>query len=224
MKMTGAGKFKFAVPGWRTVEPTVWLKFWAKFYKPTPDEVYEGLIGKAESLSPEDFKTVGRWKEGCLAENNGRWKPNTPVAYDVWMKASKECLTCPPEDGLEEFLEKWSEERFTAGTDRNGHELKKRFGLARSTTLLHFISGGRFPIFDARVGAAIERLRVSPPAQATPKWYVETFCPQFHDIANLCGVSDTKGLDNALFCYGRGIISFADIDDVASLAKSTTPS
>ena len=65
MSMTGTGEFKFAVPDWRTVEPAVWLKFWAKVYESTPNgrqdnEAYQRLIDNADSLSPNDFETVGR--------------------------------------------------------------------------------------------------------------------------------------------------------------------
>jgi hypothetical protein len=142
------------------------------------------------------------------------------------MQARSERPTCPTEDSVSTFLADWSERKFIAGVDRESNRpLEKRFGFSRSTTLLHFISGGRFPIFDSRVGAAIKRLGVSPPAEFTVDWYLGTFCPLFKEIANLCGVFDTKGfrlLDNALFCFGGSSISFAAIDNAVALSKESS--
>lgn len=229
--MTDTSTLKFTLPAWETHEPSRWLKFWAGLYESTEareedNRVYKTLIDKKGHLSAEDFETVGRWKEGCLAENHGSWKPNTPAAYEIWMQAKSECPTCPPDDSISTFLSDWSERKFIAGVNKeDGQALEKRFGLSRSTTLLHFISGGQFPIFDSRVGAAIKRLGVSPPAEPTVDWYLGTFCPLFKEIASLCGVSDTKGfrlLDNALFCFGGSTISFAAIDNAMALSKESS--
>lgn len=220
--------FNFTYPVWQKLEPSLWLKFWASLYESNDsrkedNRVYKDVIDKDGKLSAEDFETVGRWKEGCLAENHGSWKPNTPAAYEVWMQAKSERPTCPTDTSISTFLTNWSERKFIAGVDKeDGQALEKRFGLSRSTTLLHFISVARFPIFDSRVGAAIKRLGVSPPAEPTADWYMNTFCPLFKDIASLCGVSDKKGfrlLDNALFCYGGTAISFAAIDTAMLLSK-----
>jgi hypothetical protein len=83
-----------------------------------------------------------------------------------------------------------------------GRRLERRFGLSRATTLLHFVSGGRYPIVDRRVEAAMTRL--GSPIAMTVEGYL-AFCPLFAVLASVCGVSGAKGLrklDNALFCYG----------------------
>src|ERR1700686_291859 len=78
----------------------------------------------------------------------------------------------------------------------------KRFGLSRATTLLHFIRGGRFPIFDSRVVVAITRLS-GLPAEYTVRWYVDKCCQMFSELAAACGsLDDVRAVDRALFCYG----------------------
>jgi hypothetical protein len=52
---------------------------------------------------------------------------------------------CPENEHVAEFLVYWSEKRFWAAT-RMGRRLEKRFGLSRATTLLHFVSGGRYQV------------------------------------------------------------------------------
>ena len=75
-------------------------------------------------------------------------------------QAAKELPKCPDETKVAAFLEDWANRAYTA-TDRRGPR-KKHFGLPRATTLLHFISGGRYPIFDSRVRTAIARLLGQP--------------------------------------------------------------
>jgi hypothetical protein len=208
--MTGGGvisTFKFRYPEWRDIEPAAWVRWWAAHYEAlfgTEDNrVHKLLIDKAGSLSVDDIDLVGRWKEGCLALENGRWKPDTPVAYEVWMHARGEMPKCPSEELTSNFLNGWSERTFSSGIDRNGRALRKRFGLSRATTLLHFVSGGHYPIFDSRVAEAMKRL--GSPVSKTVAGYLSSFCPLFNQIAKLCGISEPQGfrtIDNALFCYG----------------------
>ena len=230
--MTNTSVLNFTLPAWQTHDPGLWLKFWASSYESTKsrredNRVYYTRIGRAGKLAAEDFETVGRWKEGCLAENHGSWKPNTPAAYEVWMRAKDKRPTCPPDSSIPDFLTEWSDIEFTAGVSKKTQKvLKKRFGLSRSTALLHFVSGGRFPIFDSRVRKAIKRLGSSPPTDPTVKWYLDTFCQLCKEMADLCGVSGTRGLrllDNALFCYGGGTkISLVMIDKAVLLGKSNS--
>ena len=93
-----------------------------------------------------------------------------------------------------------------------GRRLERRFGLSRATTLLHFVSGGRYPIVDRRVEAAMTRL--GSPIAMTVEGYL-AFCPLFAVLASVCGVSGAKGLrklDNALFCYGLDSNPVSSVD------------
>jgi hypothetical protein len=195
-------RFKFFYPEWREIEPSAWLTRWAARYGDGDNPEYFGLIAKRGRLSSEDFEQVGRWKEGCLKPNHGSWKTGTPKGYDVWMQAKVEAPKCPEQSELSEFLKVWSEKTFVAGK-KGDLTLKYRFGLSRATTLLHFISAGRYPIFDSRVATALVRL--GSPIEETIDGYLNSFCPLFSEIAAVCGISGIEGLrklDNALFNYG----------------------
>ena len=76
--------------------------------------------------------------------------------------------------------------------------VEKRFGLSRATTLLYFLSGGRFPIFDSRVRRAI-RLLHGTGIPNTVQAYVTSYVPLFMSIAAACRTTDLRGLDRALF-------------------------
>jgi hypothetical protein len=132
------------------------------------------------------------------------WKSKTPAAYDTWMQVKAELPKCPTKERIDEFLEVWSENKFAAGVDKKtGQVQQKRFGLSRSTTLLHFVSGGDYPILDSNVREAMARL--GSPIQEGISAYLNSFCPLISDLAAASGVSGTEGLrmlDNALFSYG----------------------
>jgi hypothetical protein len=196
-------RFKFLHPEWREIEAHAWVTWWADCYDGADNPEYFDLIKKQGKLSGEDYEQIGKWKEGCLKPNpHGRWKTGTPVAYDVWMEAKKKLPKWQEGDDAAEFLTKWSEERFLAGK-RNGQDLKHKFGLSRATTLLHFISSGRYPIIDSRVKTAMTRLGF--PIGDTTEAYLKCFCPRFSELAAICGVAGIEGLrtlDNALFNYG----------------------
>jgi hypothetical protein len=87
--------------------------------------------------------------------------------------------------------------------------VKKHFGLSRATTLLHFISGGRYPIFDSRVRKAMTRL-LNCPVPKTGRWYLDSYRPLFSEVAALCGTEDFRMVDKALFSYGDRILPFAN--------------
>jgi hypothetical protein len=89
--------------------------------------------------------------------------------------------------------------------------VEKRFGVPRATTLLHFVSGGRFPMIDSRVRRAIARLsndHVRP--KNTVSWYLESFRPLFSELAALCKAEGDlrmlRMLDKALLSYGSNAL------------------
>jgi len=193
---------RFRFVGWTDVSPEKWLRQWSALYDGDDDPTYHELIkiAKAGALSGADFERIGKWKDG--AEADGKWKPNVAmVAYKIWMEAACEMPKCPTENRIAEFLKNWSEREYR-DEYKSGLMRVKRFGLSRATTLLHFISGGRFPIFDSRVVAAVSRL-IGSPAEYTVCWYVDRFCGIFSEIAAACGsTDDVRTVDKALFCYG----------------------
>ncbi len=116
------------------------------------------------------------------------------------MQTASELPKCPEESRVADFLDDWSDREYT-------DPVKKRFGLARTTTLLHFISGGRFPIFDSRVRRAMARL-LNSRVPNTVSWYLDSYCPLFSEIAALCGTKDLRMVDKALFAYGDRTLPF----------------
>jgi hypothetical protein len=107
---------------------------------------------------------------------------------------------CPDESGVAVFLEDWSSREYR-DVFKNGSR-KKRFGLSRATTLLHFISGGRYPIFDSRVKTALARLLGRPKLSDTVRSYLDSYIPLFKELADHCETNDFRMLDKALFSYG----------------------
>lgn len=205
---------------WGKAEPPVWLQKWAELFlsseeRREDDRVYESLVRRGQ-LSGEDFEQIGRWKEGCIPKigtEHGRWKPLTSAAFDVWMQAKESPPEVPESDKITEdfahkFLSDWQERKFFKPV-KGGKIQDTRFGLSRATTLLHFISGGRFPIYDSFVWYALRRMGTPLPWQMTVNVdaYLKTFYPLFYSIASRCGLSsspeDLRRLDNALRCYGR---------------------
>jgi hypothetical protein len=98
---------------------------------------------------------------------------------------------------------------------RGGKEKGKRFGLSFATALLHFISVGRFPIYDDLARKALCRLGSQLPSNMTVDAYLEKFCPLFSSIATECGltqsIEDLRKLDNALRCYGADKFPISEI-------------
>lgn len=189
--------------GWAEVPPARWLRQWASLYPVLAgydDSEYYSLIEIHNALSGTDFERIGRWKDAAWTD--ARWKPNVAsVAYDIWMQAAKELPKCPREEEVFPFLNDWSERTYK-DEYKSGFVRSKRFGLSRATTLLHFISGGRFPIFDSRVVAAVSRL-FDDPAEYSLPWYVDSYRRIFSELVAACDCSaDPRPLDKALFCYG----------------------
>jgi hypothetical protein len=123
------------------------------------------------------------------------------------MLAASELPKCPEGSEVADFLNDWSGRKYT-DEYANG-PVEKRFGLSRTTTLLHFISGGRFPIFDSRVRRAMTRL-LSSSVPNTVRWYLDSYYPLFSEVATLCGTEDLRKVDMALFSYGGRILPFSN--------------
>lgn len=196
------GRFRFRILELRDTAPQEWLRVWADRYQEYDEKEYSDLIGKYEALSAEDFVRIGKWKDGAKTER--QWKPNVAhVAYIIWMQAVQELPKCPEESNVVVFLDDWSGRMYTDVFEKKG-PVEKRFGVPRATTLLHFVSGGHFPMIDSRVRRAIARLcndHVRP--KNTVRWYLESFRPIFSELAALCKTEgDLRMLDKALFSYG----------------------
>jgi hypothetical protein len=203
--------FKFRVVVVKDSTPQEWLRLWSGRYPPDDEPEYRDLIANYGSLSADEFERIGKWKDG-VGKSTGRWMPNVAsVAYLIWMQAAQKPPKCPEEDEVEAFLDGWSGRTYTDVFPNKSVE--KHFGLSRATTLLHFVSGGRYPIFDARVRTAIGRLLGSSVPPYTVRWYLESCCPLFRELAALCETGDDlRNLDKALFSYGafEGFHSQAD--------------
>lgn len=179
---------------------------WAYRYPANDYADYSGIIANYESFSPSDFVRIGRWKDN--ANTGSKWKVNVAsVAYPIWMQAAAELPKCPAQSQVAAFLDDWAGRKYT---DKYGTAtMAKTFGLSRATTLLHFISGGRFPIFDSRVRRAVTRL-LSSRVPNTVRWYLDSYCPLFSEVAALCDTQDLREVDKALFSYGARTLSFSD--------------
>ena len=190
----------------RDIAPQEWLRMWAARYLEFDDAEHNELIAKDKSLSAADFVRIGKWKDAVKTE--GRWKANVAsVAYRIWMLAASELPKCPEESRVADFLDDWSERKYT--DEYAIGPVEKRFGLSRTSTLLHFISGGRFPIFDSRVRRAMTLL-LNFPVPYTVRWYLDSYCPLFSEIAALCGTEDLRMVDKALFSYGKRTLPFSN--------------
>ena len=182
----------------KSVTPRVWLRVWAAQYPGQKYDLEHDRLVALTQKEPADFERIGKWKDA--ASSAAKWKANVAsVAYVVWMEAASERPSCPTDDTIAAFLQDWSsreyEDRFSKRT------VKKRFGLSRATTLLYFLSDGRFPIFDSRVRRAIARL-TGHRVPNTVQGYVDSYLPLFAQIAASCGAKNFRTVDQALFSYG----------------------
>ena len=192
-------QFRFQVQEMKDSTPKEWLHVWTAGYQGYDETEYGDLIEKHKLLSAEDFRRIGKWKDDATTEN--QWKPNVAsVAYLIWEQATKELPKCPEDNEVAAFLHDWPNREYT-DMFKNGPR-KKHFGLSRATTLLHFVSGGRYPIFDSRVKTALARLLGRPKLRGTVRAYLDSYVPLFKDLANQCETNDFRMLDKALFSYG----------------------
>jgi hypothetical protein len=181
--------------------PKEWLIWWkARYDEATGDDSeYDCLMAKYQSFSADDFVRIGKWKDG--ATTDARWRPNVAsVAYMVWNEAAEELPPCPDESEIAQFLTKWSDSEYI-DQFKSGPR-KKHFGLSRATTLLHFLSGGKYPIFDSRVKTAVARLFCEPELPGTVEAYVERLLPAIEELAVRCETKDRRKVDKALFAFG----------------------
>jgi hypothetical protein len=196
-------RFRFRSVDGEDITPKEWLHVWAALFpsKKYYAEEYDALIANYKSLSAVDFERIGKWKDGVKTQ--GKWKANVAsVAYEIWMQAAKATPACPEESQVAAFLDDWSERKYTDHFP--SRTMEKHFGLSRATTLLHFVSGGRFPIFDKRVRKAIARLLNCSVPNEIP-WYLDSYCPLIKEIAALSGTEDLRTVDKALFSYGGNL-------------------
>ena len=109
--------------------------------------------------------------------------------------------TCPGEERVAEFLTEWSE-RKAKYKCRDGRVLEKKFGLSRTTTLLHFLSGARYPIFDSRVETAVKGLTGRRVDRTSLSDYEQVVRPLVAEIVWQGHTEDLRQVDRALFAYG----------------------
>jgi hypothetical protein len=115
------------------------------------------------------------------------------------MAAASKPPKCPEKNEVTNFLSDWSERKYLDEYANGSGE--KRFGLSRTTTLLHFLTGGCYPIFDRRVRTAMTRMLGRNVPNEIPS-YPDSYCPLFLEAAALCRTTDLRAVDKALFSYG----------------------
>ncbi len=188
----------------RQSTPQEWLRCWSQWYDDEAGEQdrseYARLIGLKGTFTADDFRAIGKWKDSAWAE--AKYKPNVAsVAFPIWEQAAEEPPQCPPDDGVQSFLDGWARRRYTE-MYRSGISRNKQFGLSRASTLLHFLSAGRFPIYDSRVRTAIARLSGGVLLADSVDAYVTICLPFIDQLRTCCESDDIRKLDKALFCYG----------------------
>ena len=209
-------KFNFLSPGGSAITPEEWVNDWSKKFPRPSDRLYDYLVRKASKMTSDDLRILGAWKDGALEKSvfsgegqfdpnntkysfNGKWKPSAAsVAFETWETIAEE-LGGNMQDGYppdpEEFLRKWEQERAGAKA--------KRFGLSRATSLLHFISGGRYPIFDKNVRRGMHLL-TGTTVEYTLEWYSGGFRKLFSELARECKCeTNPRKVEMALFAYGK---------------------
>jgi hypothetical protein len=184
----------------------MWLSEWSADF---PKEKYpslDHLLRAPDCLTTADFEFLGRWKDGAL--KGDKWRRNVAsVAFVIWMQAANEL----PGTRIERvvvpsFLAEWSSKAYV--DEFPSRTVQKGFGLARATTILHVLSGGRYSIFDSRVRRAFKRL-TGAKAYDRVDWYLSSYVPFFSQVVSECAAKDIKAVDNALFVYGRKAPYFA---------------
>lgn len=175
-----------------------WLSEWMILFPTSKYPGYEDLLAKHASLMAEDYEQIGRWKD--FAWTDRKWRPNVAsVAFVAWKQAGVELpATNIQTIDFSMFLNDWSSRKYDG--QHKLSSIRKTFGLSRATTLSHFMSGGSFPIFDARVRRAVARLTCSRMPYTLP-CYLDVYVPVFHEIAEACGTTNLRAIDKALFSY-----------------------
>jgi hypothetical protein len=209
--------FDFKRSDGSTASPAVWLDEWSpKSIKYTDEAYYNYLEQKASKMTDRDILILGAWKDGALVQKGDpfdpevpeftrKWGPNAAsVAYQVWKNAAKELggkmAEGFPTDTVA-FIRDWSERTYPQ--EMKGGVRSKHFGLARATTLPHFVSGGRYPIFDSRVRKAVRNL-TGVAAPYTLEWYLGTYCELFLQLTKECNSEpNPRKVDNAVRAYSK---------------------
>ena len=197
------GQFKFQVLEMKCSTPQEWLRRWSKRYDEEESkkyvEEYKYLIAHYKSYCADDFRRIGKWKDSVTTMD--RWKQDVAsVAYLIWEHSAATLPTCPDDAGTAAFLDQWANLTYT-DTFKAGPR-KKRFGLSRATTLLHFLSGGLYPIFDSRVKTGLARLCGGRELEDDVSTYLTSCVPLVRQLARQCGTDDIRLIDKALFSYG----------------------
>jgi hypothetical protein len=194
-------KFRFTIPSTLPTEAIVgdrdsnahqWLIWWSARYRHEEgdDPTYVDLIDKHKSLSAEHFREIGKWMPSVASD-----------ACLIWEQAAEELPSCPERPEAAEFLMDWSCRTYT---DLFANRpVTKRFGLSRATTLLHFVSGGSYPIFDSRVTTAIASLLERPELSDCLESYMDFCLPLVDELVQCCEAENVRMLHEALFSYGR---------------------
>lgn len=176
-----------------------WLRFWSAKSQWLDDREHADLMAKHRVFAASDFERIGKWKDSVRSP--GQWKPNVAmVAYPAWMKLAHDRPALPASERAGEFLDYWSGWKYT--DIYPSRTVTKVFGLSRATTVLHFLSGGSYPIFDSRVRDAMGWL-CDRTIRDDVFSYLNYCCPYFKELAVLCKTENNlRILDQALFQYG----------------------
>lgn len=172
---------------------------WSSCYREKKYPALDHLLSRCDRLTAADFQWVGRWKDGAL--NNDKWRRNIAmVAFPIWMQAADELPgTQVANLHVPSFLEDWSNKTYR--DEYVNRAVEKRFGLSRASTLLHVLSGGKYPIFDSRVRRAFRRL-TGESAQNSGSWYLDSYIFFFSQLMVACDTKEATLVDRALFSYG----------------------
>jgi hypothetical protein len=207
-------KFLFRSKSGQDLSAREWLTEWEHEYPSErfPEDDYEHLIQNGKSLSEADFIRMGKWKDNAWTD--AKWSPNAAsVAFLIWQEAAREIPGQNPDSqSAQTFLEVWSERQYPDPSSRSKSG-NKRFGVSRSTTLLHFMTSGRYPIFDSHVITAVKRL-TGAPAPKTVHWYLHSYRAIFAELMTRCSASQ-RSLDKALFAYGKKHVQAFSLKDLS---------
>ncbi len=221
-------EFGFRSPSGEAISAAQWVAIWSAKFDSTiyPEDIYRELVATGLELSDAEFEIVGAWKEGairsvrlgmtfgnCSVKFTDKWKPGTVAAYGVW-RSLPDCRSALEQYLLRGqhrlFLDHLSQKSFMKPC-KGGGVTSTKFGLSRSTFVLHILSRARFPIYDSNTQAGIHLLTQgqivkTKTAAIDGDWYLRMFCTIIHDLQGACSASDLQSqrtLDKALFCYGK---------------------
>jgi len=193
---------RFKVLVMRDSSAEEWLRAWSALYgdeSNSDEKEYRDLILEHQVRPTRYYERIGQWKDSATG---GRWSPTAEsVAYQVWKLAERKRPTCPSDNEVRTFLDFWTKEE--CHFQRSSRTITKHFGVPRSATLLHFLSGGRWPIYDSRANRGVACLLGQDESEISVENYLNFYCPVFKEIAALCGTEkNRRELDRALLMFG----------------------